>query len=442
MRSTTVNAILLIFVMLLIPNTLFFAIQFSFFGRKLIPLSIILFTLCLLFSFKSSNLIFKVKDKVLFLNLMLFFFVLFIQTFWFFIFYGFVVFIENIKYLMFNYFSVFFVVYVLSSCYFFNSEHTKINLNLVCSLSLKVFLFFSFILLSYAVVQFVVGEPTQLDSWIYSQTKTINIYLYDKFRLTSFFSHANRLGMYLSFLCTLLLSYILHYNKKYIFSFNFLIAVFLLLVSVFVLYCTYTRTSYLIFSFSLLFLTAYFNFKKSNCLFNLLMYAPWVFFFIGGYLFFYQLTEMNMNTGGLISNETIYIRYSGYVYFLSRFSHESLFFLLFGVGGKYFIGDVYDYSGGIEGFFLDNGFLVGLINFGIIGLVLYLYIIWRTWKRLYLIFWGRGWLPMGFLSFFSTIFFANLYNSSFSEMFQYLFLLFLMVNLSKNYVGNICWNQS
>ena len=298
-----------------------------------------------------------------------------------------------------------------------------------------MFFFFSFLLLSYAVVQFIVGEPTHLDNWIYSQTKTINIYLYDRFRLTSFFSHANKLGMYLSFFCTLLLSYIFHNKRTYFFDFWSIVVTFLLLASIFILYFTYTRTSYLVFVFSCLFFIVFLKIKKSNYSFKLLMYAPWIFLFIGGYLFFYQLTEIGMSTGKLISNETIYIRYSGYVYFLSRFSHESLFHILFGVGGKYFIGDVYDYSGGIDGFFLDNGFLVALINFGLIGFVLYLYIIWMAWKRLYIIFWNQGWISMAFLSFFSTIFLANLYNSSFAEMFQYLFLLFLMVELPRNIVN-------
>lgn len=261
---------------------------------------------------------------------------------------------------------------------------------------------------------------------IFELASVKNNYAGDKIRSMGFFTHANLLGIFLALSGAVIfstLSFEHNIRKKII----WFILLFLISIAI---YITYVRTSYILFSLSII---SVFIIKKSDekekSKLQLLL-IPVFYFAIGLLIYIYPFISDSFDKSNedLTSGASIVDRLLGLMYFGGLFLDEGVIRKLFGVGFEYYKISNSDIDMSVDGLYLDNTYMSILIHIGIIGFISLFYLAFGIWNKLINIIDRKNPHQVGFAAFISTFPVASLFNVCIVE--YGLILIFFLLTAS------------
>jgi hypothetical protein len=251
-------------------------------------------------------------------------------------------------------------------------------------------------------------------------------YYGDKVRAFSLFTSGLSYGRFLSLLTSILI-FKFFYCKKNTLK-GFILLIFFVLI--WATYTTLTRNIYLesfqVIVCSLVMLLAVKRYSnKSLVSIHFLKFLPIIngLLSLGSVLYAYFLIGFSRNDS-LLNSESIAERFGAWPRFLSTWDSSSLIEQLFGVGIAQEV--TTDYVGSV---LIDNNYVALLLNIGVIGLILWILLMWNLWSWMFnqLVKNPRFLNPVHFavIVFWCTWISSGLYTISLS-----LYPLFLMLVLS------------
>lgn len=232
-------------------------------------------------------------------------------------------------------------------------------------------------------------------------------------RLFSFFSSGLNFGVFLSFLFVIVLSYI-----KPILRIKNILLILLILLILFFIYNTFTRNIYLMVLMSLFSYFFLFIFSK-----RILKYLPYIYGLVMSlFLSYTAMTlklEKSTEDNGIDSVRSTFARFLNWDNAINKFVEGDTISQLFGLG--------LIQNGRVDnGLTIDNSFLGLLLQHGLIGLILFIYLYHRIW--IYLLndyFASKKRLSMVTVIVFSTFIAVNMLNSIYALYFIILSYYFL-----------------
>jgi len=199
---------------------------------------------------------------------------------------------------------------------------------------------------------------------------------YNKVRAFSLFSSGLQFGYFLSLLGALMMFYILKRNGRVR-----ILALLMFTVSTFACYSTLTRNIYIQYFFTVAtsILLVLYQKKPSYATTTLLKLIPFLYGLIASLAT--MVTSIfilpKASTSVYLMDESLYIRLLSWAYYFQLWTGNGLKKLLFGVGlisgSRVFL---------TEEVVIDNSFLAIAVHIGLVGLLLWLVIMWGFWKWL------------------------------------------------------------
>jgi hypothetical protein len=270
------------------------------------------------------------------------------------------------------------------------------------------------------IEQYLIGTQKFI---VTTTNKDINSYnFYGQDRLFSYFSSGLNFGVFLSFLLVSVLTYM----KPLLSIKNFLLIPFILLI-LFLIYNTFTRNVYVMVIMSLFSLSLF-----SMGLKRIIRYLPYIY----GIAIVVLLSKIASNLSASVSGSNIdsaqstFMRFLNWGHVLTLYMRGDTMSQLFGLG-------LIQNSNLNPDLVIDNTFLGILLQHGLIGLILFLFL----WHQIWIYLLDRYYTSIDRLSLivavmFSTFFAINMLNTIYVLYFIILGIYFLFTTDRK--VSNVC----
>ncbi len=196
---------------------------------------------------------------------------------------------------------------------------------------------------------------------------------YDKVRAFSLFSSGLQYGYFLSLFAGFAMFHVIRKRRAERF-----LALVLLVVISFACYTTFTRNIYIQFVFTVVFslLLAAYHKSGSRYLGFLAMIMPVIYGVLAALATVYTQSTLllKLSDSVLLNDESLIMRYSGWANYFNMWTGSDLKTLLFGTGlvsgSRIFLA---------EEVVIDNSFLAVGLHLGVVGLIIWLVIMWQFW---------------------------------------------------------------
>ena len=253
---------------------------------------------------------------------------------------------------------------------------------------------------------------------------------YGHVRAFSLFSTAESFGVFISLISGIAAARF--YSKSY----NKVISLILLLITFVAGYFTLTRSIFLRISMSVFAIFLFFRFKNKNSnKINFLKYLPIVYGVLGVFIAFiipYIFGSLGQS-GSILAKDSLFLRFASWAYYGPQWFYSEIKHLLFGVGiiqnDKFLF---------LKGIVIDNMFLAIGLHIGIIGLFLWIKIMWETWKYIFKqANEHEGIVPISVYGYWTTWIASGIFNITGSSYAEILLLFIITVPVSKLATSNV-----
>lgn len=322
----------------------------------------------------------------------------------------------SFTYILFSY-NAYYYFYLLIPI--FMSLKGKINEEKITQLFLGLFIPLSIL----GIAQFALSSPILKTESIDGYFKVFSWSFYGKVRAFSMFDSSLSFGNFISFIMGVILFRILNNRANIIVNY---LLVLLLLISG---YATLTRNVYIQLAFTVLSsVLIYYYGVRSKILFKII---PIINFIVGTFILMLSTIISGSSSNGILAGDSLKDRLNEWAS-INNMWFRNIDSIFFGTG--LIQNDRYSFTSHI---IVDNAFLAILLHIGLIGLIIWLALMWKIW--IYIVnsvLFNRTQFNFGVASLWATWPISNIFNINLN-IYIILFLLMICIKSKEKYNKNI-----